>query len=443
MNQLKNKCQSETKDFFDQARKCLCQSSEELSQAFAEFSVTMKNGVAFRTSTLFRQSLLRLAKKVVEVVGPRQIEIKDIQDVAIDTLSKIISENEGNEHDWATLFPDALFNNVLVTYQYCGPCELFRFEGVPVFLNGGPIKVCTAQEFILQSGIPTSGKDWNLIAKDGNWPDDSVNLSLDFSVHGIVWWIDTHASKASAPESARWLAEVFISAIRLGVRPADYCHRAKLGQVESGPFSKSFRISREIVYNERVFHTGGSSIIPSYKIDERFVEDFNSETFQGKLAQVMRPKKASLALRLSNGLGWLSRSRQAEDHATRLLLAFTALESLLSNQDQFQPVADGIARFSSVILSDEPESRIRTFDELKGLYALRSDLVHRGDRNIHALNANNVQYIAESVFSIVLAQSNLEQLHKEFLSSLRDASFGGSWTASAVGSATPPARVPS
>lgn len=223
------------------------------------------------------------------------------------------------------------------------------------------------------------------------------------------------------------MADIFISALRLGLRPTDYCHRPKIGKVEEDPFSSYLTEERLIRFNAEVSHFGGGGSISQYKVDTDFEARFHNEEFQARLNSVLVPKPNSLGERLGNALGWCTRGRQANDNSERLLYFFTAIESLLSEKSGFAPVADSIARYISVILSEKIEGRERTYREVKKLYELRSQLVHRGHRNAHWLNANNIQNICETTLYFVWKELDFDCGHSGFIEDLKSATHGIPW----------------
>ena len=142
---------------------------------------------------------------------------------------------------------------------------------------------------------------------------------------------------------------------------------------------------------------------------------------------VFDPPEKSLAERFSQGLGWLTRGRQAKDRAERLLYFFTAIESLLSNDDKTAPVVQNIARQAAVILTNDAPVRAAVASDLKKLYALRSALVHTGSRAVLSTNANDAEILAELLFSRVLSEIDLKQSHAKFIEGLSKASYGQPW----------------
>jgi hypothetical protein len=159
-------------------------------------------------------------------------------------------------------------------------------------------------------------------------------------------------------------------------------HFPLLGSIEPHPV-RATRVESEGVKIQglRVL-AGGSSVPPWYEIDAAVVAKSREATFISRAELIFDPPKKSLAERVGQGLGWLTRGRQAEDRAERLLYFFTAIEALLSNDDKTAPVVQTIARHAAVLLTNENEQRAVIARSAKALYELRSSLAHAGTRAI-------------------------------------------------------------
>jgi hypothetical protein len=145
-------------------------------------------------------------------------------------------------------------------------------------------------------------------------------------------------------------------------------------------------------------------------------------------AAVFTAKEGSVAERVAQGLGWMTRGRQSADRAERLLYFFTAVEALLTNSDKTAPVTQTIARHASVILADTPQDRVKIAGQFKSLYGLRSALVHSGKRGVGRSDADTVQALVEALYDRVLALVPLSSDAQNLNLALDKASYGGAWS---------------
>ena len=245
------------------------------------------------------------------------------------------------------------------------------------------------------------------------------------------WFISVNAAEGNVVEEASWLVDVALSLLRLSY-PDERCDFSPyLGAVEAMPFTKPIIAGNQgVTLSENGISLGGGSPPGIYIIDDRVLEITEGEQFKAYAKAIFSPSKGSLAERFSQGLGWLTRGRQASDRAERFLFFFTAIESLLSSDSKSAPVVQTIARYASAILHDEPDERIKMSKNIKSLYAVRSKLVHAGERDVLKFQANSVQMIAEELYARVLRSFDLNAQFQSFQDSLNKASYGLKWPVS-------------
>lgn len=167
-----------------------------------------------------------------------------------------------------------------------------------------------------------------------------------------------------------------------------------------------------------------TAIVRSRQTDR---SDYLQSSFAARAKLVFDPPKGSLAERISQGLGWLTRGRQSDDRAERLLYNFTAIEALLSSDDKSAPVTQNIARNAATILTDDVAARANTAKDIRKLYDLRSSVVHAGSRPVAWTQANLAQNLAEELFWKVLPNADLSLKHADFIAQLSFASYGSPW----------------
>ena len=413
-------------------KKAICTSSDDVKAAFDDFQVKILDGVAFHTSNDFTRTANHLSKAAVETIGTDRASVSDLQDVIFKPIVWAVNNNvEINQINYLESLYDYVNDYLNDLFSYVGPCYLFSFEHNVKALRSAPISILFANEFLDTSDIPRAGKDWSLLCGDG-FQSSITSEGFTPTIGGLCWSIKTKSPKDLGREDARWAAGIFTSLFRLALRPANYCTRAKLGEIEPDIFQDPTYENCGMVYNSRELNFGGRKRHPVYKVDERIALDFHSPNFQERISGIFDAKNDSLGKRVGDGLGWLSRGRQCRDNSERLLYFFTALEALLSEQDQFTPVADSISRYASVILAKDISNRAEIYREMKGLYQIRSNLVHRGTRTAHLINSNTLQYFAESCFYFVMKDVNLKLRHSTFLDRLKSATHGVDWAPSTV-----------
>ncbi|CAM5336486.1 hypothetical protein ATER59S_00052 [Aquamicrobium terrae] len=325
----------------------------------------------------------------------------------------------------ATALIDAVFDQSLVTYEYVAPNQLFRFNGGTKNIEIGNVRA------MLTSDLQTE--------RQAAYPNGKVTLipgeEFSMSLHGgsasitlspICWAVSVDAIAENVEEEAKWLIDVAVSLLRL-------CHSQweglppVIGNSEPHPIQKPIRQNQGIKIQGPKVLAGGGVTPPWYEIDPGVEATVAAAEFKTKAAAIFSPTKDSVAARVSQGLGWLTRGRQSADRAERLLYFFTAIEALLSGTDKTAPVVQTIARHAAVMLSNDNADRERHASRLKTLYSLRSALVHNGTRSVDWTTANSAQEYAEALFYVALDKVSLTGRHDSFSNDLAKASYGLAW----------------
>jgi Apea-like HEPN len=182
-------------------------------------------------------------------------------------------------------------------------------------------------------------------------------------------------------EEAKWLIDVATSLLRLAYRQVGPMFPMP-GDIEPNPTLPWHLkdVSATIGKDSTTGRTHG--IIKSYEIDRQLEPAITDPAFLTRANLIFDPPVGSVAGRIHNGLGWLTRGRQSDDRAERFLFTFTAIESLLSNSDKTAPITQTIARHAAVILTDDTAARQKIASSISGLYDFRSTVVHRGGRPV-------------------------------------------------------------
>lgn len=254
---------------------------------------------------------------------------------------------------------------------------------------------------------------------------DSGSL-LDIFLPPVIWDVEVTAAKQVRNEEATWLIDVTLSLLRLATKASDLGPLAPaIGKVEAHPILSYPKQQNQITIGPSSSYSFGGWELPNaYELGRSAKRALRSKKAQSRIELVFAPPKNSLAQRFAQGLGWLSRGRQSADRPTRLLYFFTAVEALLSDSDKTAPVVQTVARHAAVILSDDNQKRAQISKDIRGLYGLRSSLVHTGKRGIYDQDSNTIQYVAELLFLHVWTRLDLAMTHESFVLALSEASYG-------------------
>ena len=296
------------------------------------------------------------------------------------------------------------------SFEFVAPNHIIEFAGDIRALTIGPVKAMYSEDFLKEFIEKVKYK----------YVDFEIGPGFDFSISGqnvviqmplICWSVNVTAAKANVEEEAAWQINIALTLLRLSY-PEDRYHLSPYwNDVEDMPLVKSKHSTGGIIANSDGMSGGGITAPRIYVVDEKIKAMSEACRFKSQANAIFFSNQAkSLAKRFGQGLGWLTRGRQTEDRPERFLFFFTAIEALLSSDDKSAPVVQTIARYVSVVLSNDPAERSRAAKVVKKLYSKRSALVHAGQRNITWSDVMDVQALAESIiYTRVLNDCNLDQ----------------------------------
>ncbi|CAN7570005.1 hypothetical protein [Mesorhizobium caraganae] len=308
-------------------------------------------------------------------------------------------------------------------------------EIVPNFLimpNGydGPIKIgrvtsMRTDDAVASTAALAGNKKVSLVK--GSYPNiELIKGTLLVGMPAMVFVVEVPAARQNVAEEAKWLIDVAITFIRLlgsGWSP----RFPDIGDIEPHPTLPTNPRRSHVTIDGTIVSAGGAQGVRAYDVDHAIAAQLSDQSIQ-KLADLLfDTTEKALAGRVAQGLGWITRGRQSLDRAERLLAFFTALEALLTNDDKSAPITQTISRFVSVICTNDIETRVKVFNQVKSLYGVRSKVVHGGKREVLWKDVNVLQSYVEVVFKVVLKQCDLTMGHSRFNDSLAVASHGLPW----------------
>jgi hypothetical protein len=251
-------------------------------------------------------------------------------------------------------------------------------------------------------------------------------LELEFPK--FCWRVNVNALHGAVAEEALWLVNITMSLVRLFYPRRD-------GAVPLGGFSaRENHPTLKIEPQQASITLGTAETSPKgshsglqYVIGDAAKEHFVKIGLKSIAEAIYNASPKTVAERLGQGLGWLSRGRQAESRSERFLYFFTSLEALLSSDDKGTPIGQTISRHAAVILFNDAHQRALLAKELQKLYGLRSSLVHAGKRNVSAAEAARSQELLESLYLAVLQKVKVTDKFEIFSGRLAEASYGLPW----------------
>jgi len=231
-----------------------------------------------------------------------------------------------------------------------------------------------------------------------------VDKKLKTTMPAICWEIsNVRAAKENIEEEALWLIDVALSLLRL------YCSEAPRPRpgvkprrpvVEPHPLQIEAR--RSIALSDVTITTGTHSYDEPrpYLVDRKIARRAKTVKFVRMAEEIFGAPERTLAARLRQGLGWLTRGRRSQDRSERLLFFFTAIEALLGGGRS--AVAERIARHVATVIEPEINLRHKATRMVRRLYAVRNELVHEGGRDVSHMDVIHLQDMVERLYKRVL-----------------------------------------
>lgn len=355
-----------------------------------------------------------LIDRAIKIIGPKGESERALTTSAEETGKDLIRGDLDLESAVEKLI-ERFADEANSSFELILPNYLIDFtEGVR------SVDMCRIRAVLTEDvSIELKQRDIPVIITQGPELSQSIRArTLHLTMPPRCWVVKVDAARDNAHEEAKWLIDVAVSLLRMSYRIIGPMF-PMYGDIEPHP---------TVPWHLKNIRTAGKNIAPkSYEIDRRLEAAVTDPAFLARAKLIFDPQKGSLAERLHQGLGWLTRGRQSEDRAERLLYFFTAIEALLSSDDKTAPVVQTIARNAAAILTADVAARARTAKEIRQLYGLRSSVVHTSSRPVAWPQAQLAQKLAGDLFWIVLQKVDLSIKHINFIDQLSFASYGSPW----------------
>jgi hypothetical protein len=386
------------------------------------------DGAAVEMTDQIVAAMDALIDKAITVIGAKGASERTLELVAEDIGKDLVRGSLDLDAATKKLIEDFTEASTL-SFEVILPNYLVEFTEGTRSVDLGRVRAALTEDV----GADLAQRDVPLIVEEGrelirSRRDSKIVLSFPKS----CWVVNVSSARDHALEEAKWLIDVATSLLRLAYRQVGPMFPMP-GDIEPNP-SLPWHLKDVSATIGKDSTTGRAhGVIKSYEIDRQLEPAITDPAFLTRANLIFDPPVGSVAERIHNGLGWLTRGRQSDDRAERFLFTFTAIESLLSNSDKTAPITQTIARHAAVILTDDPATRQKIAASMSGLYDFRSAVVHRGGRPVAWTQVKQLQSMAEHLFSRVIHRVDLSTPYTEFTKQLSVASYGSPW---------PPPRVP-
>jgi hypothetical protein len=409
--------------FLEIFQKEVSDTDSQIKRILSSGSFIIFEGGAVSLTRELQESLSRFVVRAAELLGAKDGNEKALRELAHREAQQVFVQKLNLDQGVQRLL-EAVFSGAENEFEFLLPNFLFHLLDPVQSITIGRIRAMRTEVFATEMAQLHPDPPIQII------PDQGFSLEftqpLSVRMHAVAWVAKVKASIDNADEEAKWLIDVAVSLLRLNWPHPSYAF-PRLGKIEPHPIRKPQIDNVGIKFQGERIRTGGFEMPDIYEIGQGIEVIAASTNFRQQAAIIFDPPSKSLAERVHQGLGWLTRGRQSQDRGERLLFFFTAIEALLSSDDKTSPIVQTIARHAAVILTDSVCDRADIATDLKKLYTLRSAVVHTGSRSVLMIKANNAQVLAEQLYKQVLDNADLALSHAKFNEDLSQASYGLPW----------------
>jgi hypothetical protein len=371
-------------------------------------------------------ALTKFVERAAKMLGPKGGNENAIRELALKEAQDALIKKSKNETAASQLI-ESVFREGSAQFEFLVPNYLLLFNKKVRSIRVGRACAGFTSDLADYLRVKSPNDRIKVVPGDGfsiKYSGSPVTASIE--MYPIAWLVTVNAAQDNVEEEAKWLIDIAVSLLRLHYKVEGF-RFPRNGTVEPHPLRPRDVDKVGVKIRGSSALVGGAEVPHAYEISEEIQSIVAASDFRSKAKLIFDPTDKSVAARVGQGLGWLTRGRQAEDRSERLLYFFTAIEALLSTDDKTAPIVQTIARHAAVLLTNDMEDRVGISALMKKLYALRSALVHNGSRGVLWSSTNTTQYLAEAMFSRVLDEVDLGSNHVKFCDDLVTASFGLPW----------------
>jgi hypothetical protein len=158
--------------------------------------------------------------------------------------------------------------------------------------------------------------------------------------------------------------------------------------------------------------TGGITFIGGFEGFSQAVYQKRYEPILKRLSEIsFKRKPTQVESKIFSALDIFWLSQLAKRKEIEFLMLISTLESLLLTESDRDYLGYKIAEKTAFLLGTTKENRIKIYKLMKKMYKTRSDLVHRGEKNIDEGQLNQLKYIVHnSLLKILELSSEYERM---------------------------------
>ncbi len=262
-------------------------------------------------------SLDEFIVRAEKLLGHNAAHSRAIYDTALQAAHQAVNDGITGKQA-ATAIIDAVWTQALTSYEWIAPNRLFRFVDAVDEIKIGRVRAIKTH--VIQNERAKQYPDEKVVIEISG--DKGFRLNNDGTValylHGTCWYVEVDAIIQHVETEGKWLIDVAVSYLRLR-HPSWGAHVPHTGDKEPHPIVEASHMNEGAKIQGATILAGGGKVPPWYDIDPAVLATTKDQKFVADADVIFSPAPKSLAERVSQGLGWLTRGRQTDDRAERLL----------------------------------------------------------------------------------------------------------------------------
>lgn len=414
------------KEYFDYASNIAVSDTLAIKKLLdSKIPYNMVNGIFFPIDDKYKELQLSCLKAIYKKDGYNHSAISE--DEIKQLLRTMAAKQYIDEQDQTNGFIKELESFMTTEVIYIVPnYALILTDGITSFQIG--LVKCVMTESI-KSDYEKNVRNINILINENKVGHQVINSQPAFALPAQCFCINLKCSPKRANNMAQWYVDIAISLFRLYAFKCktDYGHFPRIGELDPLAFeARNGNDSALTIFpTEKKSSYGTYSSYLVYEINQETIKQFFASNFKEVCSKIFLAKSDFVCERLQRTLGWMTKARSSHDLSMRFLFFFTALEALLTPQGTNTQITDTIARNVATIIADI-DTRFTIYNKVKGLYDVRSRLVHSGSREVAESDCDQLQYYTELV-CLEIINSSIDKDIKTFHTELKEAGFGRKW----------------
>ena len=351
-----------------------------------------------------------ITDSVVRRVGPHGYDGREIDSVLWDEVALLVQGGSSSHQN--SRFKAAVFSILKAIDAGSNQCQ-------QLFLSNHLVGGCETSHSVNIG--PVNIFETTVVRGELDCVEPSLVEWSDWNTD-FMWRVETVCARSKSRAQAEWYIDIACGVLAICEGDLMQFDIYRVGWQMFHPTETRERFTRELVLYEGRLAERNAMNCYKLVLNDSFVKLLISAEFKARCSELFGEDDENVGVRLGVALGWLARGLQASKLETRLLFFSTALESILVTGGE--GITDQLGRHGASILTDDVVGRMDYAAIIRDLYVSRSRLVHDGDRALHRIDVNSLEFVTFKILHEIWEKAELSMSFKVFGKLLKKSAFG-------------------